>query len=658
MKKFLFCLPAPLLLWAACVSQAGESARKVIILGIDGLDPKLLTQFAEEGILPHFSRLMEEGDFSPLQTTMPPLSPVAWSTFITGMDPGGHGIFDFLRRNPESLTPEFSMADVSEPEWELSLGSWAIPLESGKIEGLRKGRAFWEILEEKGIPTTIFRMPVNFPPAPAGRSLSGMGTPDLLGTSGTFTYFTDAPPANADDISGGRVYEVRVGANKVTARLEGPPNTFRRLREPGADPDDYTNPTMQIGFQVYLDPDEPVAKFEIQDQAFILREGEWSDWIRLEFEALPYLVNISGISRFYLKQVRPHFKLYVTPLQINPEEPVMPISRPEDWSARLQQELGYFYTQELAEDTKAFSAGIFDGHEFWRQSQMVYQEQRKALEAMLAEYREGLLFFYFSSVDQGCHMLWRYIDPGHPGYVADAELAKAVRQLYTEMDEALGRVLETADSETTVVVMSDHGFGPFYRGVNLNSWLADQGYVRLHDPRLRDGYPLFGNVDWESTRAYAVGLNGLYVNLRGREKFGIVAPGREYEELLDRLTEDLLAWRDPVTGQAPITSVVRTQRDFTGTHLEQAPDLIIGYGPTYRSSWENPLGEFPRQLLVDNLDPWSGDHSGDSDLVPGVLLSNRRITLESPALYDLTVAVLDEYGIDKLPEMLGTDCLQ
>ncbi len=656
-KLFLFSILS-VAFWIACGSGRTGSARKVIILGIDGLDPKLLQQFVDEGALPHFARLMADGDFSPLQTSMPPLSPVAWSTFITGMDPGGHGIFDFLRRNPKTLTPEFSMASTSAPEWEVSLGSWVVPLESGKIEGLRKGRAFWELLEENGVPTTIFRMPVNFPPVASGRSLSGMGTPDILGTSGTFSYYTDTPPPNADNISGGKVYEVRVGANKVSARLNGPANTFRRIRQPGADDDDYTNPPMEIPFQVFLDPEEPVAKFQVQGHEFILKEGEWSDWLRLEFEALPYLVNISAIARFYLKEVRPNFGLYVTPLQINPEEPAMPISHPADWSSQLEQQLGYFYTQELAEDTKAFSAGIFDGHEFWRQSQMVYQEQRKALEAMLADYREGLLFFYFSSVDQGCHMLWRYIDPSHPGYVADEELAGAVRQLYREMDEALARVMEAVDEETTLVVMSDHGFGPFYRGVNLNSWLADQGYARLHDPRLRDGYPLFGNVDWENTRAYAVGLNGLYVNLRGRERFGIVAPGEEYDRLLGQLERDLLAMRDPVTGQAPIATVLRTSRDFKGKNLQEAPDLIIGYNWAFRSSWENPLGEFPRQLLVDNLDAWSGDHSIDPALVPGVLLSNRQIVLESPALYDLTVAILDEYGVAKLPEMLGQDCLQ
>ena len=200
--------------------------------------------------------------------------------------------------------------------------------------------------------------------------------------------------------------------------------------------------------------------------------------------------------------------------------------------------------------------------------------------------------------------------------------------------------------------MSDHGFAPFNRGVNLNSWLLEKGYVKLKEPTKR-GSPLFLNVDWSGTRAYAFGLNGLYVNLRGRERNGIVTPGEEYQQLLDELEEDLLAMKDPDNGQSAVTLVVRTHRDFQDMNLDVAPDMIVGYNRGYRSSWESPLGEFTREIFADNDQPWSGDHSMDHRLVPGVLISNRRITLEQPALYDLTVAVLDEYGVSKNADMIG-----
>ncbi|MDA2929063.1 alkaline phosphatase family protein, partial [Acidobacteria bacterium AH-259-O06] len=641
--KFIIPILVVVALVVFLVPESSVPAKKMIILGVDGLDPRLLQKFTDEGNLPNFKQLIAAGDFKPLQTTMPPLSPVAWSTFITGMDPGGHAIFDFLHRDPKTIIPEFSMARTLPSSWNISIGSWVLPLKGGTIEQLRLGRAFWEILEEHNVPTTVFRMPVNFPPSSEGKSLSGMGTPDILGTPGMFSFYTDNPPYNADDIAGGHVYEVEVQSDRVDAQLIGPENTFRRVPKEspsgkvsgeGGGTKEYRHPKLTIDFQVFLDPEEPVAKFVVQADEFILKEGEWSDWVRVDFEALPYLVSISAVGRFYLQEVRPDFRLYVTPLQINPEDPVMPISTPDDWARELYDELGYFYTQELPEDTKAFSGGIFDGLEFWEQAQFVFREQRKALDHLLKNYKEGFLFFYFSSVDQGCHMLWRYMDPEHPGFVPEEKLSNSIEVLYRQMDEALGRILEFVDGETTLIVMSDHGFSPFYWGVNLNSWLVGKGYARLKNPLHREGYPLFMNVDWAATKAYALGLNGLYVNLRGREKNGIVSQGAEYEKFLDQLETDLLAMEDPRNGQRPIAYVVQTRRDFRGNNVDMGPDIIVGYNWGYRTSWESPLGEFPREIFVDNIDPWSGTHLIDYRLVPGVLITNRKITLANPALYD------------------------
>ena len=638
--------------------------RRVIVLGIDGLDPRFLRRFMEEGRLPHFERLATTGAFTALETTMPPLSPVAWSTFITGLDPGGHGIYDFLHRDPATMEPFDAIYQVAPPGRRITLGSWVLPLAGGDVVPQRAGRAFWELLEEAGVDTTVFRMPVNFPPVDsAGRSLSGMGTPDILGTHGTFSFHTDDPPPDADDLTGGVVRQVEVVDNRVAGRLIGPPNTFRRFpagtarRGGGAAGAGYEHPDLTVDFEVLLDPDAPVAKLVVQDQEFVLNAGEWSDWIAIEFEAVPLLVTVNAAARFYLQEVRPAFKLYVSPLQIDPRRPALPISTPGHWARQVADSVGRFYTQELPEDTKAFQEGIFSGHEFWRQAQFVYRERRRALDHLLEAFDDGLLFFYFSSVDQGMHMLYHYLDDEHPLFEADELLARGVRTLYEEMDEALGRVLEFVDGETTLIVMSDHGFSPFYWGVNLNSWLLEQGYVTLRDPARQGVLPLFLNVDWSRTRAYAVGLQGLYVNLRGREAHGIVAPGAEYAGLLDRLEADLLAMRDERTGRAPVRLVFRPRDAWRGPHLEQAPDIVVGYDRGYRSSWDSPLGQFPHGVFVDNDETWSGDHAIDYRLVPGVLLTNRRIAIEAPALQDLTVAVLDEFGVAPPPEMIGRDAL-
>ena len=634
-------------------SQAGK-ARRVIILGVDGLDPKILRQFVADGHLPHVQKLIAQGDFRPLQTTMPPLSPVAWSTFITGMDAGGHGIFDFVRRDPATLQPQASMSKTEPPTWRLTFGSWDVPLAGGDVTQLRRGKAFWQVLEAHGVPTQIFRMPANFPPSPSpGKAFSGMGAPDILGTPGTFSYYTTQPPAGADDISGGQVFKVEARDQRVQAALWGPENPVRRERHGSG----YRHPRLRVDFEVFLDLERGAAKFVVQDHEFILQQGEWSEWIPVDFAAVPYVVSLSATARFYLQEIGPTFRLYVSPLQINPEAPAMPISTPSRWARELQRGLGYFYTQELPEDTKALSAGIFTGREFWEQAQFVYRERRRALDHFLEMYQEGLLFFYFSSVDQGSHMLWRYRDEAHPGYTRDAMLQQGMRILYEQIDEALGRVMQIVDDDTTLIVMSDHGFAPFYWGVNLNTWLLNKGYVKLKDPSRQGEGRLYQNVDWTATTAYALGLNGLYVNLLGREKHGIVYPGKEYDALLDRLEADLLELWDPRRKQRAVTLVTRPRRDFTGKALDLGPDLIVGYSHGYRSSWQSPLGEFPKEIFVDNLDAWSGDHSIDHRLVPGVLITNQAISMDEPALYDLTVAVLDEYGVAKLPEMIGRDCL-
>ena len=181
--------------------------------------------------------------------------------------------------------------------------------------------------------------------------------------------------------------------------------------------------------------------------------------------------------------------------------------------------------------------------------------------------------------------------------------------------------------------------------------------MHLKDGSTATSDALFGNVDWSRTQVYAMGLNGVYLNLRGREPNGSVAAGDEYEQLVGRVERDLLSLQDPVTGDTVVTSVVRPRRDFHGTHASEGPDLIVGFNRGYRNSWDSPIGGFSEEVFEFNVNPWSGDHGTDARLVPGVLFTNRKITMTEPALYDLTVAVLDEFGISKLPEMLGRDCL-
>jgi predicted AlkP superfamily phosphohydrolase/phosphomutase len=622
-----------------------EKAHKLIILGIDGMDPQLLREFMAEGKMPNFARLTAEGSFRELTTSIPPQSPVAWSNLITGMNAGGHGIFDFIHRDPKTLELYFSTSRVSGPKHSISVGKWVIPLGGGSAEQLRKGKAFWEILDEHRVSNTIIRIPANFPPVPAkGETLSGMGTPDLRGTYGTFGFYTDDPTAAAGPVEGGQVIPVQVENSQVVASLIGPNDTFRK-----------GSPAATEQFQVALDPLESVAKIAVHGREFVLREGEWSDWIPVEFELVPFLASVKGMCRFYLKQAHPRFQLYVSPINIDPTDPALPISTPSSYSRVLSEEVGEFYTQGIAEDTKALSDGVLDNKEYLEQARNVLAEHRRIFDAEFPKFKQGVFFFYFSSLDLNSHMMWRLMDAKHPEYEASAaaQYGSAIADFYQQMDQVLGEVLPKVDESTTLLVLSDHGFAPYYRSFNLNTWLLNNGFIRLKADAPQDSSEPLAGVDWSRTRAYGLGLNGLYINLRGRDRNGIVTPGSEADAVVRELKEKLLAVKDPKSGLPVITRVDIAKEVYQGPYAQSGPDILVGYNRGYRAGWKTILGAFPPDVLEDNSNPWSGDHCMDYTLVPGVLLSNRKGMAQSPALTDIAPTILAEFGIPSSKNMMG-----
>ena len=676
---------------------------EVVVLGIDGMDPDILAEVIQQypDRMPNFRWLIEAGDgIQPLGTSTPPQSPVAWSNFITGMDPGGHGIFDFIHRDPVTRAPAPSTTKVEEGR-EIHLpGDWLLMLGGDSVSN-RTGTAFWTLLREAGIPADIWRMPANFPVEPSnGLSFPGMMTPALDSAYGQCSFLT-TDQLRSVELTYSKVQRVIERGGRIVASLEGPPNPFRDY-QPGEKAQEL------IDLTILVDREAGAVAIELGDESVVLEPGQWSHFLRVDYKMLPLgTMTMSGICRFYLRSIDPEVELYVSPINFDPEAPPTPVSQPEDASAELAQGIGRYYTQGMAEDVNALKNGVLTDAEFAQQVELVYVERRRMLDYALDRYLEdaegGLLFFYFSTVDLACHMMWRHHDGSHPAHdpVIAAQDSSAwskregstwkdtVHDLYLKMDPVLGQVRDRLGDDVTLIVMSDHGFAPFRREFSLNTWLLDNGYLVLRDgrekelPRTDDAWErveifdkfqgedgeLHTLVDWSKTRAYGMGFNGLYLNLQGRElddpttpddESGIVTPD-EAPALLAQLAAELEALEDGMTGVRPILRCDIATEVYTGPRVHEAPDILVGYNAGYGNSDGASTGRIPFDVYLDNrpenhggkLGTFNGSHLMAPEVVAGILISNRPVRDGEHSLEDLTVEIIQRYGVEKPEEMRG-----
>lgn len=640
---FIILIITGIVFYSCSGSKFKHTGKKVVILGIDGMDPNLTREYIDKAMMPNVAKLAAMGTMTRLETSEPPQSPVAWSNFITGMDPGGHGIYDFIHRDAETRIPYLSTSSTEDAKKVLKLGKYKIPLEAGKAMNLRQGEAFWTILEKQGIESIIYRIPSNFPPVETNcRTFAGMGTPDILGTYGIFTFFTTDSSMYNPDVAGGKIVMVKPENGMFNGEIEGPPNSLQE-----------GNPQTSVSFTAYIDPSDDNLRLEIGESDFVLRPGEWSDWAEVEFPLLGSLAKANGIVRFYLKEARPDVKLYASPVNLAPGNPALPLSTPPDFSKELYKNIGNFYTQGMPEDTKALSAGVFDFKDYLSQARNVLDDRMREFDYIWNQYQDGVFFFYFGSLDQCSHALYSTFDKESPIY--DQEMADMygheLMYLYSELDKVVGRVMDSLGPDDLLIIMSDHGFAPFRYCFDLNTWLLENGYITLKDTTKRNE-EFFPGVDWKKTKAYGLGINSLYLNVKGREQNGSVSPV-EKEALENELISKLTAIVDPVTRENVIKTVHKRDEIYHGPNVDKAPDLIVGYNWGYRASWETILGKFPQQVISPNPDKWSGDHCVDHTLVPGTIVCNRKIEKENPALYDLAPTILTEFGLPVPEDMTG-----
>lgn len=609
--------------------------KRAVILGFDGMDPELTERFIAEGRLPNLKKLREQGTFRKLRTTFPAISPVAWSTFMTGVNPGKHNIYDFLNRDLTNYLPYLSSAEIKGPKRSWKIGKYTIPLGGPRIKGMRRGTPFWHWLGEAGIFCSVIRVPVTFPPEKfAGVLLSGMCVPDLKGSQGTFCLCTTRVTGDKFREGGVRVLIERNGS-RCSSYVPGPEDPL--AGGSGAE--------LRVNFEMYPDKNNTQANFTVDAEKFTLKVGDYSEWIPIKFKASMGF-GAHGICRFYLKELSPEVEVYVTPVNIDPSKPDLPISHPVTYSIYLAKLFGPYATLGLAEDTWALNEHVLDDDAFLAQCYANHDDRERMLFDALEKTQQGLCACVFDTTDRVQHMFWRYLDDDHPAArdVPRDQRPHVIQDLYQRMDELIGRVMKQIDDTTLLMIISDHGFKSFNRCFNLNAWLHQNGYLALKPGKTESG-DWFDDVDWSRTRAYTMGLNGLYLNLKGREREGIIEPGHDADTFKEELRRKLDGLVDPASGRVGITGVFDCDSVYAGPYVDNAPDLIVGYGNGFRASWDSVMGKVTSQIFEDNLKAWSGDHCIDPRLVPGVLFCNRKISDEKPAIVDVAPTVLKLFGL-------------
>ena len=655
----------------------GHYWQKLVVLGFDGMDPDLVERWVRAGRLPHIKGLMDEGGLYRLATTHSAESPTAWASFATGVNPGKHRIYDFLVRDTATYLPDLAMVRREPGRFLFDY----LPIRRPRVLSTRGGTSFWVTAGRAGVRTSVLTVPVTFPPeeVPNGELLAGLPLPDIRGTMGTFSYFaTDLSRHEEGETEMGGVLR-RLGFDDDVARTElaGPPNPIvrqaieeiRRAGGAGSEAGRARIEALQrrqhlsLPVTVRWHRQARTATVEIDGQSLALEPGRWSRWVDLEFR-VNLIVRLRGMAQFLLLRADDELRLYVSPVNWKPGAPPLPISYPARFSRDLADRLGPFRTLGWAEATWPLNESRIDEATFMEDLYRAFDDRAQVILSRVAAREWDLLVGVIESTDRVQHMMWRFVDPAHPMHdPALATFGGEIERVYRRADALVGEVRRLLDPGTPVLVVSDHGFHSWRKAVNLNTWLVQNGYMALTgrphaDKTLGDlfgGGTFWEHVDWTRTRAYAMGIGQIYLNLKGREAQGIVRTGAEAAALAAEIRGKLLALADPDDGSPIVRSVHARDEIYSGPFLAEAPDLQVGMYDGYRVSWQTTLGGAPEGLVYPNLQKWSGDHGGyDSAITAGVLITNRPLTSPAPSIMDIAPTVLRYFGVDVPADIDGT----
>ena len=558
---------------------------RTIIVGFDSFDPATFEQLMEAGKMPNLSKFVDQGGYSRLEVCSPPQTEVSWTSIATGVDPGSHGIFDFVHRDPKTYGPYVSLL----PTKQTALGEQYLPPYTTKT--------LFHEASEMGYPATALWWPALFPARPEipVATIPGLGTPDIRGQLGVGTFLT----TESREMKKTKVVRLElVTKGQFTATLDGPNIKTKDGMRPA---------TLPISVEIV---DDKSVNLVIGKQKTQLTLGVWSPIIELQFPA-GFAFSVHAITQVILTEVKDKVNLYFLPLQIHPLHSLWHYATPPSLVKDSWKKTGPFLTLGWPQDTNALEDGCISDEQFLDLCESIFASRKRIFFNQLTNFREGVLAGIFDCLDRIQHMFL-------------GSRNDIVEDWYIKLDGFVGEVQSEIDKlglgKYRFLVLSDHGFRTFDHKVHLNHWLVDNGYMTLANQTENAD---LRNVTWETTRAYALGLNSLYLNIANREGQGIVQP-QEIESLLEEIKTKLLDWKTE-DGKQIISRVLLKHEAFTGPYARLGPDLVIGYAPGFRASSETGLGKSAAISLETNMEHWGADHCIDSTKVPAVLFTNRDI---------------------------------
>lgn len=634
------------------------STGRVIILGFDGVEPSIVETMLDAGELPNLANLRASGTYSELESVIPPQSPTAWASFITSKFPGNHGIYDFLRRIPSAniggkprIVPSIGYTRRSHAR----LSPTGAMSKAPEMTNLREGEPFWMPADRAGKRSKILHVPFAFPADDMknGYMLCGLGVPDLRNADSTFYSFSESY-SEEKTVSGGIQFPLVLSDGTATVSIPG----ARDSRKSSRDADAYT--LTELTFQI--DRSAGSVTINTPSGAIELSEGDWSDFVEWEF-AVTDAYTVKAISRFFVMSVAEPAKIYMSCLQFHPNTPYMPISSPESYASELKDRYGFYKTIGWIYDTHALRQDALSEDVFLDdvRATMAWREELVLDELDRGEF--DLLVGAWTGPDRVSHLFWRFRDPGHPLYTEEGaeKYGDVVEETYRRMDETIGKVAERLQEDDLLMVLSDHGFHSFRKGLNVNTWLIRNGYQSIVGQTdaataVNSGEFLDG-IDWANTKAYSLGLGSIFINIAGREAEGIVAED-DVAALIAEISEKLAGVVDPDTGDK-VFSAIYTVDDFSGIATANAPDIQLGYAEGYQSTKDTVKGSAPLELFEPTTDKWSGEHAASNFVeTPGIFFSNQVIDSESPRIIDLGATALHYLGVSVPRDYEGASLLE